>query len=132
MRDMTSGIEVRILPYASPDPYQEHTAPVTSDLAKQNLARYGGNVCYITPKGGDRLRVQVIIHPYARFKGQPEFNINYTIDGTILFSTFVARPPGRAADRVELVKTLDGYSSTVNGERKGYSFLFADAQMGQC
>jgi hypothetical protein len=58
MWDPRSGIEVRVKPYNSPDPYQEYKAKSTSELFAGDQ-----NVCFIEAVTGQRFVVEVIVHP---------------------------------------------------------------------
>lgn len=133
MKDARKGIEVWVVPMRQgkwePDPYHEYEAPRQSKLGKDNAASHGPNVAYITPQGGERFAIQVIVHPHAQFKGQPEFHVHIEMDGNHVASTTIARPSGRPQDRKTLEKFCYRSFPIFNGEQAAHGFYFADAQM---
>ncbi|KAK5122858.1 hypothetical protein LTR85_003773 [Meristemomyces frigidus] len=121
MWDSETGVEVRIRPFGSRDPYQEYKAKSTSPL-------YAGdrNEAFIEAVDNERYVVEVIVHPLFQWKKARHLSIRYKFDGGIISRWVTLEKPKDAERLIDRALTFIDY---VGGVHRECGFTFGPVRM---
>src|ERR1700710_627387 len=123
MWDSQTGIEVRIHPFGSKDPYQKYKAKSTSDL-------YAGdrNECYVEAVDDERYSVEVTGPAFFPWEKAPYLSLTYNLDGGMITrSSTLKRPKERQA----ITDQASRFTAYIDGAHTVCGFTFGPAAMSK-
>lgn len=123
MWDPKTGVEVRIKPYGSNDPYQEFKAPSRSQLFAE-----GRSECFIEAVADERYTIEVIVHPLFQWQRSPNLAVNYKLDGGIVNRWALLDNP-RQKKAVVMERNI--FSDFIGGTFVNCGFTFGAVNLGR-
>lgn len=123
MWDPQTGIEVRIKPYGSKDPYQEYKAPTNSKLFAQDR-----NECFIEAVADERYTIEVIVHPLFQWQRSPPLSVDYKLDGGMVYLWGHLDNPRK---KEAVSDELKSFKSFIDGTRTKCGLTFGAVSLGK-